>query len=90
MASNATENLRGTPQGGRVSNGDFRLGRFGGVEVRINWSWLVVFALIVWSLADAVFPSTASPCGCSAASRSSKEALRAPARSSESQSPDHS
>jgi Zn-dependent protease len=57
MASNATENLRGTPQGGRVSNGDFRLGRFGGVEVRINWSWLVVFALIVWSLADAVFPS---------------------------------
>src|SRR6266508_3549951 len=34
-----------------------RLGRFGGVEVRIDWSWLVIFALIVWSLADGVFPS---------------------------------
>jgi Zn-dependent protease/CBS domain-containing protein len=38
-------------------NGNIRLGRFGGVEVRINWSWLVIFALIVWSLADGVFPS---------------------------------
>jgi Zn-dependent protease/CBS domain-containing protein len=41
----------------RVVNGNFTLGRFGGVEVRINWSWLVIFALIVWSLADGVFPS---------------------------------
>jgi Zn-dependent protease/CBS domain-containing protein len=41
----------------RVADGNFRLGRFGGVDVRINWSWLVVFALIVWSLADGVFPS---------------------------------
>jgi Zn-dependent protease/CBS domain-containing protein len=41
----------------RVVNGNIRLGRFGGVEVRINWSWLVIFALIVWTLADGVFPS---------------------------------
>jgi Zn-dependent protease/CBS domain-containing protein len=38
-------------------NGNLTLGRLGGVEVRINWSWLVVFALIVWSLAATVFPS---------------------------------
>src|SRR6266516_421036 len=41
----------------RAVNGNVRLGRVGGVEVRINWSWLVIFALIVWSLADGVFPS---------------------------------
>jgi Zn-dependent protease/CBS domain-containing protein len=41
----------------RVVNGNIRLGRFGGVEVRINWSWLVIFALIVWTLADGIFPS---------------------------------
>ena len=33
-----------------------RLGRVAGVEIGINWSWLVVFALIVWSLAAGVFP----------------------------------
>jgi len=38
-------------------NGNLRIGRFGGVEVRVNWSWLVVLALIVWSLADGIFPS---------------------------------
>nr|MDQ3823478.1 site-2 protease family protein [Actinomycetota bacterium] len=38
-------------------NGNLTLGRLGGVDVRINWSWLVVFALIVWSLAASVFPS---------------------------------
>src|SRR5258708_12260237 len=41
----------------RVVNGNITLGRVGGVEVRVNWSWLVIFALIVWSLADGVFPS---------------------------------
>jgi len=41
----------------RAVNGNITLGRVGGVEVRINWSWLVIFALIVWSLADGVFPS---------------------------------
>ena len=38
-------------------NGNLRIGRFGGVEVRLNWSLLAVFALIVWSLTDGVFPS---------------------------------
>ena len=35
-----------------------RLGRLAGVEIGIHWSWLLIFALIVWSLADAVFPET--------------------------------
>jgi Zn-dependent protease/CBS domain-containing protein len=35
-----------------------RLGRIAGIEVGVNWSWLVVFALIVWTLASGVFPST--------------------------------
>jgi Zn-dependent protease/predicted transcriptional regulator len=34
----------------------FRLGRIAGVDVGVNWSWLVVLALITWSLAVAVFP----------------------------------
>jgi len=38
-------------------NGNLTLGRLGGVQVRLNWSWFVVFALIVWSLAATVFPS---------------------------------
>jgi Zn-dependent protease/CBS domain-containing protein len=38
-------------------DGNFTIGRFGGVEVRLNWSLLAVFALIVWSLTDGVFPS---------------------------------
>ena len=35
-----------------------RLGRIAGIEIGVNWSWLVVFALIVWTLASAIFPST--------------------------------
>ena len=34
----------------------FSLGRIAGVEIGVNWSWAIVFALIVWSLASAVFP----------------------------------
>jgi hypothetical protein len=34
----------------------FSLGRVAGVEIGINWSWVIVFALIVWSLAATVFP----------------------------------
>ncbi|MBD0329335.1 MAG: site-2 protease family protein [Thermoleophilia bacterium] len=33
-----------------------RLGRIAGIEIGLNWSWLVVFALIVWSLSETVFP----------------------------------
>jgi Zn-dependent protease len=32
------------------------LGRIAGVEVGMNWSWLVIVGLIVWSLAAGVFP----------------------------------
>ena len=34
------------------------LGRIFGIRVGINWSWLVIAALIVWTLAVSVFPST--------------------------------
>lgn len=38
-------------------NPSISLGRIAGIQVGINWSWLVVFGLIVWSLAAGVFPS---------------------------------
>ena len=31
-------------------------GRVAGIEIGANWTWPVVFALVVWSLADTVFP----------------------------------
>lgn len=33
------------------------LGRVAGIRVSVNWSWLVVFALIAWTLASGVFPA---------------------------------
>jgi Zn-dependent protease len=36
----------------------FQLGRIAGIRVGLNWSWLVVFALLIWSLSTAVFPAT--------------------------------
>jgi Zn-dependent protease len=38
-------------------NPSFELGRLAGIRIGVNWSWAVVFALIVWSLAVGVFPS---------------------------------
>jgi Zn-dependent protease len=35
-----------------------RLGRIAGIEFGVNWSWLVVFALIVWTLAASIFPDS--------------------------------
>jgi Zn-dependent protease/CBS domain-containing protein len=35
-----------------------RLGRIAGIEFGVNWSWIVVFVLIVWTLASGIFPST--------------------------------
>jgi Zn-dependent protease/predicted transcriptional regulator len=35
----------------------FELGRIAGIRIGVNWSWLVVFALIVWTLVSGVFPS---------------------------------
>jgi len=34
------------------------IGRIAGIRIGINWSWLVVFALIVWTLATGIFPET--------------------------------
>jgi Zn-dependent protease/CBS domain-containing protein len=34
------------------------LGRILGIRIGINWSWLVVFALIAWTLASGIFPQT--------------------------------
>lgn len=34
-----------------------RLGRIAGIEIGANWTWLIVVALIVWSLAAQVFPA---------------------------------
>jgi Zn-dependent protease/CBS domain-containing protein len=36
----------------------FTLGRFAGIQVGLNWSWIVVFALIVWTLYSGIFPET--------------------------------
>ena len=33
------------------------LGRIAGIRIGINWSWLVVFGLITWSLSENVFPN---------------------------------
>ena len=35
-----------------------RLGRLAGVDVGIHWSWGLIFALLVWSLAAVVYPDT--------------------------------
>jgi Zn-dependent protease/CBS domain-containing protein len=36
----------------------FQLGRIAGIRIGVHWSWLVVFALFVWTLSTGVFPST--------------------------------
>ncbi len=38
-------------------NPTLTLGRVAGVRIGINWSWLIVFALIVWTLGASVFPA---------------------------------
>lgn len=39
-------------------NDTFRLGRIAGIPIGINWTWLLVFAFFVFSLASDVFPTT--------------------------------
>jgi Zn-dependent protease/CBS domain-containing protein len=36
----------------------FRLGRVAGIDIGAHWSWLLVLALVTWSLAAGVFPET--------------------------------
>ena len=38
-------------------NSSFRILRVRGIEIGANWSWLLVFALIIWQLANGIFPS---------------------------------
>ena len=47
------------PRAGSASgpmHASFSLGRWAGVEIGVNWSWVVIFGLICWSLAAVVFP----------------------------------
>ena len=39
-----------------MRDGNIQLGHVAGIRIAVNWSWLVVFALIVWSLSGSVFP----------------------------------
>jgi Zn-dependent protease/CBS domain-containing protein len=41
-----------------VVNATFKLGRVAGIDVGVNWTWIIVVALVVWSLAAGVFPNT--------------------------------
>ena len=34
------------------------LGRVAGIQIGVNWSWVIVFALITWTLAVGIFPET--------------------------------
>ena len=34
-----------------------RFGRIAGIEIGAHWTWLMVVALVVWSLAVSVFPA---------------------------------
>jgi PDZ domain-containing secreted protein/Zn-dependent protease/CBS domain-containing protein len=36
----------------------FRIARVGGIEIGASWSWLLVVAIVVWSLAASLFPAT--------------------------------
>jgi PDZ domain-containing secreted protein/Zn-dependent protease/CBS domain-containing protein len=38
-------------------NTSFRIVRVRGIEIGANWSWLLVFALIIWQLSTVIFPS---------------------------------
>ena len=39
-------------------NSSIELGRILGIRIGVNWSWLVVFALLLWTLASGIFPET--------------------------------
>ncbi len=40
-----------------MANHSLRLGRIHGIDVYVNWSWLIIFVLFSWSLAEFFFPS---------------------------------
>jgi Zn-dependent protease/predicted transcriptional regulator len=57
MSASETATREAAKRRNQGMNGNLSIGRFGGVEVRLNWSLLAVVALIVWSLSEGVFPS---------------------------------
>ena len=57
MSTTETSTRQAAKRKNQGMNGNLTVGRFGGVELRLNWSLLAVVALIVWSLSDGVFPS---------------------------------
>lgn len=38
----------------------FPIGRIRGIELSANWTWLIILALVVWSLAGGVFPQAST------------------------------
>lgn len=34
----------------------FKIARIFGIDIRINWSWIIIFLLVTWNLAAGVFP----------------------------------
>ena len=57
MSTSETSTRQAARRKNQGMNGNLTVGRYGGVEVRLNWSLLAVVALIVWSLAEGAFPS---------------------------------
>ncbi len=51
-----TRRERSDERGRGIFHRSISFGRVQGIEIGANWSWFVVFGLIVWSLAAAVFP----------------------------------
>jgi len=35
--------------------GSFKIGRIAGIDIQIHWSWLAIFALLIWSLATGFY-----------------------------------
>ncbi len=35
--------------------GSFRIGRIAGIDIQIHWSWLAIFALLIWALATGFY-----------------------------------
>lgn len=49
--------------------GGIRIGRLFGIEIRLHWSWFIIFLLVTWLLAGQYFPSVDAYKGWSTATR---------------------
>jgi Zn-dependent protease/CBS domain-containing protein len=45
-----------SPGRGPLTKGATRIARIAGIDIEAHWSWVLIVALLVWSLAAAVFP----------------------------------